>query len=68
MIVLMALNIVLQTKYAARQDTVPEVPAKEDAMKFHQFILQGIRVGVEVEVFFSFEKENQLGPKSKYVL
>lgn len=52
MIVLMALNIVLQAKYAARQVTVPEVPAKEDAMKFHQLILHGIRVGVEVEVFF----------------
>jgi hypothetical protein len=38
MIDLMALNIVLQTKYAARQDTVPEVPAK-DGIRFHQLIL-----------------------------
>jgi hypothetical protein len=29
MIVLMELNIVLQTKNAAKQDTVPEVPAKK---------------------------------------
>lgn len=55
MIVLMALNIVLQTKYAARQDTVPEVPAK-DGIKFHQLILQDIRV--EVEVFLWEEKNN----------
>lgn len=47
MIVLMAVNIVLQTKYAARQDTVPEVPAKE-GIKFYQLMLHGIREGVEV--------------------
>ena len=50
MIVLMALNIVLQTRYAARQDTVPEVPAK-DGIRFHQLILQGIRVGAEVSLW-----------------
>jgi hypothetical protein len=29
----MELNIVLQTKYAARQDTVPEVPARKDGIE-----------------------------------
>jgi hypothetical protein len=39
MIVLMELNIVLQTKNAAKQDTVPEVPAKKKmVLKFQQQI------------------------------
>jgi hypothetical protein len=56
MIVLMALNIVLQTKYAARQDTVPEVPAK-DGIRFHQLIYKAS--GWEHK--FSFKRKKTTG-------